>query len=47
MLSQTCRHKIPLLTILSKISSKESEFRVRKVSFELKSEFRVRIVSFE
>ena len=54
MLSQTFRCKIPLLTILSKISSKKSEFRVRKESFELKkcvlskkSELRVRKASFE
>ena len=47
MPSQTCRRKVPLLTTLSEISSKKSEFRIRKVSFELKSEFRVRKVSFE
>ena len=54
MLSQTCIRKIPLLTLLSKISSKKSEFRVRKVSFEFKksvsskkSGFRVRKVSLE
>ena len=34
MLSQTCRRKILLLIILSKISSKKSEFWVRKVIFE-------------
>ena len=35
MLSQTCKHKIPLLTVFSKISIKKGEFLERKVSFEL------------
>ena len=30
--------------IKKRVSSKKSEFQVRKVSFELKSEFQVRIV---